>query len=215
MTRRLVAMLVFAMAIAIAGVAYNGGIAAADEPVPPFSTPEDELEDIRQFALDNGSYGGGVLFVDSGGSAAGVAGASSTAMNTPNPWGCAIRVHSPHESSIDPGPGHVQGKADIECVTPPPAGYVATILQDLSRWEGSENVIMAVNYSVCPAGTGIPEPECHNNLDGDLLMRAFVNVACEIGETYRWVHLAEATLTVEGITYSSYGARARNVSCDG
>ena len=74
---------------------------------------------------------------------------------------------------------------------------------------------MAVNYSVCPAGTGIPEPECFNSLDDDVLMRAFVNVACEIGETYRWVHLAEATLTVEGITYSSYGARAKNVKCVG
>ena len=216
MVRKLAVMMALAMVIAIAGVAYGAGSAAADEPVPPFTTPEDDLEDIRQFAFDNGSYDDGPLYVDSDGSGAGATGTSSVAQSiTLNPWGCAIEAHSPHESSRDPGLGYVQAKATIECDTDPPAGYVATILQDLSRWEGSESVIMAVNYSVCPARTGIPIPKCFSGRNDGKIMEAYVNVACEIGETYRWVHLAEATLTVEGIIYSGVSARARNVPCDG
>ncbi|MCY3543950.1 MAG: hypothetical protein OXH22_07905 [Chloroflexi bacterium] len=48
MLRKLAVMMALAMVIAIAGVAYNGGIAAADEPVPPFSTPEDGNEPVDQ-----------------------------------------------------------------------------------------------------------------------------------------------------------------------
>lgn len=101
MFRRLVVMLVMAMVIAMAGVAYDGGIASADEPVPPFNTPEGELEDIRQSALDNGSYGEGVLFVDSGGSAAGATGASSVAQGgTPNPWVAPYERMTPTNRTI-------------------------------------------------------------------------------------------------------------------
>ena len=48
MFRRLVTILVMAMVIAVAGVAYDAGSAAADEPVPPPTTPEDGNEPVDQ-----------------------------------------------------------------------------------------------------------------------------------------------------------------------
>ena len=213
MLRRLVVMLVMAMVIAIAGVSYDAGSAAADEPVPPPTTPEDELADFRQFIYDNGDQEEGFLFVGSGDSLAGAA-AATAANIEPNPWGCKIHADHPHESSDDPGPGHIQGKGRITCTTTPPPN-VASIWQELSRWEGSEVVIMATNNSVCPSRLGDPRPECFPNLKKKLLMRAFVNVACEIGTTYRWVHLAEGVMVVNGVRYSGLAGSVRTEECEG
>ncbi len=86
MFRKLAVMMALALVIAIAGVAYNGGIAAADEPVPTPTISEDELADFRESVYENGGDGEALLVVGSDGSAAGAA--SATASNiTVNPWG--------------------------------------------------------------------------------------------------------------------------------
>lgn len=212
MFKRLMAVLL--MAVLIVAVASVGGVAEADEPTPvPPSTPEDELADFRQFIYDNGSHGDGFLFVASGGNAAGTAGGVAANIE-PNPWGCKIWADHPHESHDNPGPGHIQGKARITCVTAPPQN-VATIWQELTRFEGSDDVIMATNNSLCPARSGNPRPECYPNLKRRLLMRAFVNVACEVGTTYRWVHIAEGVMIVEGVRYSGLAGSARSEECGG
>ena len=48
MVKRLMAVMLMAMVVAMAGVAYNGGIAAADEPVPPPTIPGDDNESVDQ-----------------------------------------------------------------------------------------------------------------------------------------------------------------------
>ena len=200
-----------AMVIAVAGVAYNGGIAVADEPVPPPTISEDELADIRQFIYDNGSFGDGALLGGSGGS---VAGTGSVAANIQvNPWGCRIKSDHPHEPHDDPGPGNIRGKAAINCSIAPPTGHLATISQELSRWDGDEGTIEAVNYSVCPSGQG--DPDCYPNLKDRVLMRGYVVTDCEIGRTYIWVQIAEATLTVEGVIYSGIHGVGKRVKCTG
>ncbi len=213
MFRRLVVMLVMAMVIAMAGVAYNGGIAAADEPVPP-PIPEDELADFRESVSENGSDGEVMLVVDSDGTAAGAAGATASNI-TVNPWGCRIRAERPHQAREDPDPGHIRGKATITCRTLPPAGHVATVSQELSRWAGSTHTIMAVNYSVCPSGQG--DPDCYpNRLRKKALMRGYVTTPrhCQIGRTYNWVQIAVATLTVEGVTYSGLDGDNARIRCE-
>ena len=208
MFRRLVAILVMAMV----GVVYDAGIAAADEPVPPPTTPEDELADARQFIYDNGSFGDGALL---GGSGSSASSAGSVAANIQvNPWGCRIKADHPHEPHDDPGSGNIRGKAAITCSSLPPTGHVTTILQELSRWDGDEGTIEAVNYSVCPSGQG--DPDCYGNkLKDRVLMRGYVVTSCEVGKTYIWVHIAEATLTVEGVTYSGLHGVGKRVECEG
>ena len=73
----------------------------------------------------------------------------------PNPWGCRIRAHDPHESDLNPGPGNVQAKATIECPVTPPAN-VATIWQELSKWEGSDLAIEGINNSLAHPAYVIP-----------------------------------------------------------
>ncbi len=213
MVRNLVAMLAMAIIIAMAGLAYDAGSAAADEPVPPFNTPEDELADFRESVYENGGDGEVMLVVDPDGSAAGAA--SATASNiTVNPWGCRIRAERPHQASGQPKRGHIRGKATITCRTLPPAGHVATISQELSRWAGSTHTIMAVNYSVCPSGQG--DPDCFSNrLRSRALMRGYVTTPrhCVVGKRYNWVHIAVATLTVEGVTYSGLDGDNATIKC--
>ena len=213
MFRKLAVMMAMAMVIAIAGIAYNRGIAAADEPVPPPPISEDELADFRESVYENGGDGEALLVVGSDGSAAGAA--SATASNiTVNPWGCRIRAERPHQAHGNPGRGHIRGKATIICSTLPPAGHVATISQELSRWAGSTHTIMAVNYSVCPSGQG--DPDCFSNrLDDGALMRGYVTTPrhCQIGKRYNWVHIAVATLTVEGVTYSGLDGDNATIRC--
>lgn len=208
MVKRLMAVML--MALLIAAVASAGGVAEADEPTPPANTPEDELADARQFIYDNGSYGDGLLFVASGDSAAGAGGVSASNIE-PNPWGCRIRVHNPHQPHDPPGPGHVRGKATIECSITPPAGHVAVIWQELSRWEGSNSTIEEDNTSVCPTGDG--NPDCYPRLNGRVLMRGYVVTPCEVGQTYVWVQLGEATLTVEGVAYTGFTGNGARVRC--
>ena len=214
MFRKLAVMMVMAMVMAMAGVAYNGGIAAADEPVPPSTIPEDELTDFRESVYENGGEGDGFLFVDSDDSAAGATSASIAAQITPNPWGCNIRAERPHQAHRSPKRGHIRGKATITCKTLPPADHVATIAQELSRFEGSDHRIMAVNYSVCPSGQG--DPECYSSrLYRGALMQGFVTTPrhCEIGKRYVWVHIAVATLTVDGVIYSGLSCDNATIRC--
>ena len=98
--------------------------------------------------------------------------------------------------------------------TLPPAGHVATISQELSRCAGSTHTIMAVNYSVCPSGQG--DPDCFSNrLNRGALMRGYVTTPrhCQIGKRYNWVHIAVATLTVEGVTYSGLDGDNARIRC--
>ncbi len=214
MFRRLGVMMALAMVIAIAGVAYNGGIAAADEPVPPPPIPEDELADFRESVNENGSEGEVSLVVDPDGSAAGAASAIASNI-TVNPWGCKIRAERPHQARGRPKRGHIRGKATIICSTLPPAGHVATIAHELSRFEGSDYRIMAVNYSVCPSGQG--GATCYpNRLRDRALMRGYVTSPrhCEIGKRYVWVNIAVANLTVEGVTYSGIDGDNATIRCE-
>lgn len=177
--------------------------------------PKEELAEIRQSTYDNGSYGDGYLLAASGADVAEAGDASGMSRNIqPNPWGCRIYADHPHESGDNPGPGHIQGKGRITCTTTPPPN-VANIWQELSRWEGSDSVIMATNNSLCPARVGNPRPECYPNLYKKLLMRAFVNIACEVGKTYRWVHIAEGVMIVEGVRYSGLAGSVRTEKCTG
>jgi len=214
MLRKLAVMMALAMVIAIAGIAYNGGIAAADEPVPTPTIPEDELADFRESVSENGGDGEALLVVDSDGSAAGATSATASNIGV-NPWGCRIRAERPHQAHYEPNPGHIRGKATIICSTLPPAGHVATIAQELSRWAGSTHTIMAVNYSVCPSGQG--GATCYpNRLRDRALMRGYVTTPrhCQIGKRYNWVHIAVATLTVEGVTYSGLDGDNARITCD-
>ena len=129
-----------------------------------------------------------------------------------NPWGCVIRAHHPHESTIYPGPGFVQAKATIECTTVPPP-HTASIWQELSKWEGSDFTIEAIKTSYCPSGLG--GPDCYPTLSGGVLMRGYISAACEVGTRKRYVHLARGRLTVNGVTYSGLTGSARDVDCDG
>ncbi len=129
-----------------------------------------------------------------------------------NPWGCVIRAHHPHESTVFPGPGFVQAKATIECSTAPPP-HTASIWQELSKWEGSNFTIEAIKTSYCPSGLGAPD--CYPLLNGGVLMRAYISAPCEVGTTKRYVHLARGLLTVNGVTYSALTGSAGNVECDG
>ncbi len=218
MFKRLMAVML--MAVLIVAVASVGGVARADEPTPvPANTPEGDLADARQQTYENGSYGGGpdgnsdgLMYMVSDTSAAETADDAGTAMNIqPNPWGCRIRADNPHEPHDSPGPGNIRGKAAINCTTLPPS-HVATIWQELSRWEGSDYAIQEVNYSVCPSGQG--DPDCYpTRLRNGVLMRGYVVTSCEIGTTYVWVQLAEATLTVEGVTYSGLSGNSETVEC--
>ena len=130
----------------------------------------------------------------------------------PNPWGCRLEVDSPHESRDDPGPGYVQGKARIECNIAPPT-HTASIWQELSKWEGSEFTIEQTKTSYCPSEVG--GPKCYPTLQRRVLMRAYINAPCEVGTRKRYVHLALAELTVDGVTYSRLRGRANNVKCVG
>lgn len=228
---QLMAVAALATLAIFANLAFNTPPVAADE-------PEDDFEYARQFAIDNGYYGGGsdensdgLMFMPLDTSVPGTGipedpsfftgkdglqtalPASVAKSKQPNPWGCRLRAHSPHESSIDPGPGHVQAKADIECDLVPPS-HTSIITQDLSRSTGSSIVIEVVKTSSCPAGTG--EPDCYPSLDdGGLLMRAYINTECEVGKKYRWVHIADARLYANGTVYSATLGRSRNVKCKG
>ena len=218
MVKRLMAVML--MVALIAAVVSVGGIAEADEPTPPGNVPEDDLAHARQFTYDNGSYGGkvdgngdGLLFTASEPSVPGAGSASGMYQNIkPNPWGCRIRAEDPHESHRKPGPGHIQAKATINCTIAPPP-YTAIVTQDLSRVKGSSIVIEKVKTSSCPSGTG--EPECYPNLNKRALMRAYINITCEVGATYRWVHLADARMYVNGVLYSGLSGKARNEKCEG
>ena len=46
-------------------------------------------------------------------------------------------------------------------------------------------------------------------------MRAYINTACEVRATYRWVQLAEAVMIVDGVRYSGLSGKARTVYCRG
>ena len=80
--------------------------------------------------------------------------------------------------------------------------------------EGANFTIEAVKTSICPAGTG--GPVCHPTLDDGVLMQAYINAPCEIGTTKRYVHMAYATMTVDGIIYASrLDGRRADVNCTG
>ena len=177
---------------------------------------EDELADFRESVYENGSEGEVSLFVDSDDIAAGATSASSVAQNiTPNPCGCRIRAERPQQAHGNPKRGHIRGKATITCRSLPPSGHVATIAQELSRFEGSDYRIMAVNYSVCPSGQG--GATCYpNRLRDRALMRRYVTSPrhCEIGKRYVWVNIAVANLTVEGVTYSGIDGDNARIRCE-
>lgn len=184
MTKRLLAVAFFAAAVAVAGLASNPASVAADP-------GEDEADAMRVVSSDGEVQASGQV----------------------NPWGCYFHRDKPHESKIDPGPGHAQAKARIECRVPPPV-HVATIWQELSKWEGSTFTIEAVKTSVCPSGIG--EPDCHPTLRHGVLMQAYINAPCEIGTRKRYVQLAYATLTVDGVTYRSrLDGQRGDVDCTG
>ena len=184
--------------------------------------PDDDLAHARQFTHDNGYYGGGtdgngdgLLYMISDASAPGTEVKSGMAMDIePNPWGCHIRADDPHESDKKPGPGNIQAKAAIECSVAPPDN-IATIWQELSKWDGSDFSIEAENESICPSRVGKPRPHCYPTLRHSEIMRAYVNTACTIGATDRWVELAEATMTVDGIIYSGLSGSVADVYCEG
>ena len=228
--RRLI-QLIAVVAIAAAAVAVatlDTNTVSADGPV------EDDFTDVRQFINDNGSFGSGTdgdsgsfMFMSSDTPGLDMHGpwfpmndevnnytGMSTSMRSfqANPWGCRVKAHSPHESSIDPGLGHVQAKADINCTSVPPP-HISIIVQDLSRVAGSSIIIEEVKTSSCPSGDG--EPNCHPGLDHNRLMRAYINTPCEIGATYRWIHVAEGRMYVNGTLYSGLSGKARNVECEG
>ena len=46
-------------------------------------------------------------------------------------------------------------------------------------------------------------------------MRIYIKTACEIDGSHRWVQLVEATLTVDGVTYSGLSGKARTARCEG
>ena len=145
--------------------------------------------------------------------------ASSSSMSNngvPNPWGCRLEVDNPHESKDDPGPGNAQGKARIKCDTAPPP-HVASIWQELSKWEGSDFTIEAEKTSYCPSGTGAPKcyPNLHPRPSNKTLMEAYINAPCEIGTTKRYVQIAFAELTVDGVTYSRLLGKKADVECEG
>ena len=212
MVKRLMAVMLMAMLIVV--VASAGGVAEADGPPTPVpaDTPEDDLAHARQLANENGSYGGGTDG-NSGALMFMAGGASGMSGNiTPNPWGCRVKAHNPHESHRNPGPGHTQAKATITCTVAPPQ-HIVTITQDLSRVTGSSIAIEEVKNSSCPSLRG--EPECHPTLRKGTLMMAFINTDCEIGTTHRWVQLADARMYVNGNLYSGLAAKAANVACVG
>lgn len=149
MVTRLTVVAVVAAVVAVAAMASNPTPAAADP-------GEDEADAMRVVVSD------------------GTGGDSETqASGQTNPWGCDFHRDSPHESTVDPGPGYAQAKARIECTVAPPA-HVATIWQELSKWEGSDFTIEAVKTSICPSGVG--RPDCHPNLNSKgVLMQAYIN----------------------------------------
>ena len=185
MANRLMAVAVVAVAVAVVTLVSN--------PTPVAADPGE----------DNGDA---MVVVWNGG---GVAESSSQA----NPWGCNFYRDNPHESRRRPGPGYAQAKARIECrVAPPP--HVATIWQELSKFEDGDFTVEAVKTSVCPSGAG--EPDCYPTLRNKILMQAYINAPCEIGTTKRYVQLAYATLTVDGLTYrSELRGQAGDVNCTG
>ncbi len=199
-------VVLIAIAGAVAAVPLGGGpdgqSAHATGPV------DDDIDSVRQAAAVDGSVDAdGVMATE--GNYANAAVGSGTVVN---PWGCRIRAHHPHESTVDPGPGYVQAKATIECTTTPPT-HTAEIWQELSKWEGSDFTIEAVKTSFCPSGVG--EPDCYPTLNGAILMRGYINAPCEVGTTKRYVHLSIGRLTVDGVTYSGLTGSGRDVDCDG
>ena len=200
-------VVLIAIAGAVAAVPLGGGSGDQSEDAP--SPGDYDIDRTRHaVSVDGHVVDADGLMVTEGTNANAAIGTSSVA----NPWGCVIRAHHPHESTIDPGAGYVQAKATIECSTTPPA-HTANIWQELSKWEGSNFTIEAVKTSYCPSGVG--DPDCYPTLNGGVLMRGYINAPCEIGTTRRYVHLALGQLTVDGVTYSGLTGSGRDVDCDG
>ena len=94
-----------------------------------------------------------------------------------NPYGCDGISHYPHESTVDPGRGWIQAKADITCDIAPPLGSEWRMIQILYRSSYLGWVQIAVKYSECPIGTG--NPDC-----SPTDMRAYIKWQCFKGVTY-------------------------------
>ena len=203
--KRLMVVAIVAMVAAVVLLLDSTPVAA--------DPPEDDIGRARHAVYVDGHVedSAGLMFAVSSGGATGASAVQATGQI--NPWGCNFHRDNPHESTFDPGPGYAQAKARIECSQAPPP-HVATIWQELSKWEGANFTIEAVKTSICPAGTG--GPACHPTLDDGVLMQAYINAPCEIGATKRYVHMAYATMTVDGITYASrLDGRRADVNCTG
>ena len=46
-------------------------------------------------------------------------------------------------------------------------------------------------------------------------MRGYVKADCEIGTMYRWIHIAQGRMTVDGVLYSGLSGEALNGECEG
>ena len=200
-------VVLIAIAGAVAAVPLGGGSDGQQQDVA--SPVEEDIDTIRRAAsVDDHVVGADGEMATGGINANSAIGAGSVV----NPWGCIIRAHHPHESSINPGPGHAQAKATIECTTAPPT-HTAETWQELSKWQGSDFTIEAVKTSYCPSGVG--QPNCYPTLNGDILMRGYINAPCDIGTTKRYVHLAIGRLTVGDTTYSGLIGSGKDVDCEG
>ncbi|MGH2750941.1 MAG: DNRLRE domain-containing protein [Actinomycetota bacterium] len=147
--------------------------------------------------------GDALLWHDSGSSDSG-GGEQQMIGGSQNPWGCVIKSHKPHQSTVFPGNGYIQAKSDIICSELPPSN-VRTIRQWLYRssWRGWISVRHS-KTSECPAGTpdGTGKPDC-TNYAGDRIMRAFINWACVTNTEYVYKVVSVGKLTVDGTVYKN------------